>query len=626
MTTRNQPGKPMRTAPALLAVALAGVFTPALAYDFELEDGSKGRIGAILTLGTLLRTNSPDPALLGSLSTARVGQSNWQWIGNNGGNDLNFESGHAISTPAKALLDLDLSKKNVGALDNLGVYVRGRFWYDFALNDGDRPYGNYPNGFAQHVPLGDHGFADSAQFTGAQFLDGYAYGKYVFDDKSALDVRVGQQVVRWGVAQFLTGGIDIVNGIDIPASLRPGAILPDEARVPVPMVYANFADKAGWGLDGWYQWKFVPGVLPGCGTFFAPANYNPDGCNFANVLGGAGVNDPTALATGVFPHRGPDIDAKDSGQWGVSARYRVADINTEFRGYASNTHSRAAYLNITNANINGTYGTLNPAKLTDPTANTRLTDPNGLKYQMQYVEDIKMYGLSFDSTPRQGTRVYGEVSYRPSWPLGINASDEIAAFVNRSPLSALNLAKGVLALPPGATFQGYDKYPMYWTSLGASQVVPDVLGAERVVLQGEAGWNHISGLPSPGQLRYGRSDDYGVAQVTGGAPCVDRSPAQLQCQQEGFFTKDSWGYRLRITATYPNVYGATLTPVLLWAQDVRGNSQGTLFVEGRWIVRPALRAEYKQFFGEIAYLGTGGGTYNNLSDRSYASIYAGVKF
>lgn len=84
------------------------------------------------------------------------------------------------------------------------------------------------------------------------------------------------------------------------------------------------------------------------------------------------TSDPIALATGLYAHRGDDVDAKEQGQWGVSVRYRAASMNTEFRAYAMNVHSRAAFISVTNPNVNGTYGTFNPPRLTDPTANTQL--------------------------------------------------------------------------------------------------------------------------------------------------------------------------------------------------------------------------------------------------------------
>jgi hypothetical protein len=58
-----------------LAVALSLTTLPgiAAATDFRLGDEVAGKFSATLTAGTTIRTESPDPAVLGTLSTARVG-------------------------------------------------------------------------------------------------------------------------------------------------------------------------------------------------------------------------------------------------------------------------------------------------------------------------------------------------------------------------------------------------------------------------------------------------------------------------------------------------------------------------------------------------------------------------
>lgn len=273
---------------------------------------------------------------------------------------------------------------------------------------------------------------------------------------------------------------------------------------------------------------------------------------------------------------------------------------------------------MTNPNIAGGFGA---------TVNARLLDPNGLKYQMSYPEDIRVFGLSFDTRPREGSRVYGEYSYRPNQPLGINASDLIAAFLNRGALSALNLAKGVLALPPGATFEGWDRYKVSMATLGAAQTWPNMLGAARLTLSGEIGWSHVYGLPDPGRLRYGRSDDYGLASVDGGPACVDNTAARKSCDRNGFITPNAWGYRFRLAATYPGAFfGAALVPSLFYGKDAKGNSYGGFFVEDRWVVRPAIRAEWRSVFAEISYTHTGGGAYNTLIDRDLLTLFTGIRF
>jgi len=69
------------------------------------------------------------------------------------------------------------------------------------------------------------------------------------------------------------------------------------------------------------------------------------------------------------------------------------------------------------------------------------------------------------------------------------------------------------------------------------------------------------------------------------------------------------------------------TPSLLWARDVKGYAHDGAYVEGRTLLRPALRAEVgRRYFGEIQYHRYTGGAYNLLIDRDHVSLVAGARF
>lgn len=598
----------------VVAAAVAGVPLPVIAADFKLGDDIEGKLSATVTAGTAIRTEAADPAVFGTLSAARVGLAPGQLGGSAGSSDLNFQKNRAVSTVVKGFADLELKR---GAF---GAFVRAMAWRDFELADGDRAYGNYPNGFQQNVPLSDAGFDAAAKFSNIMFTEAYVFGKSSFSNDTNLDVRVGRQSLNWGTSQFVGGGLSAINAQNLPAQGRPGA-LPQEARIPLSMVAASLAGGKQWAVEGFLPWEFRPSVLPGCGTFLTTANFAPIGCNFVQVLSGAPflLNDPAALTSGRYPKRTADVLARDSGQYGLSARYTAMSIDTEFRGYVANYHSRSPSIRVTNPNINGGFGAL---------ATTRLTDPNGIRYGMLYAEDIKMYGVTFDTRIDPSLRVYGELAYRPSQPLNLNASDLIAAFLTRGATTALNLAKRTNTLPVGATFDGYDRFKVTTGNLGLGKVFTNALGAERVTLSGEIAWSHVSGLPDPGSLRYGRSDDYGTAAVNGAAACVDTTAAKKSCALEGFVTANSWGYRLRASAAYSNVlFGATLTPSLGFNHDVEGYSYDGTFLKDRKVLRPAIRADWRrQYFAEIAYNRISGGTYNNLVDRDTVALVIGANF
>jgi Protein of unknown function (DUF1302) len=594
-----------------LSAASLGTSLPALALDFKIANDTDAKLRMVFTTGTSIRTEGPEPAVLGTLSTARVGMAPGELGGNSGGNDLNFVKGRPVSTVIKGFFDFDVKRGPIG------FTARASVWHDEELKNGNRPYGNIPNGFAQNVPLSDNGFDRAAKFSGAMFRDVFGYASMPVGADNKLDVRAGRQTVRWGVANLSPGSLNVVNPNDLPALSRPGN-LPEELAVPLGMVVADFSAKGGWGFDAWSAYEFRPNVQNGCGTFLALANYAPPGCNFVNVLGAAGVNDPTALSSGRFPKRATDARASDSGQWGVTARMAIPSIGTRVRAYYGNYHSRASLIAVINPNIAGGYGA---------NANVRLTDPNGLRYQMAYPEDLKIYGVSFETRVSPDAQVFGEVSRRPSQPLQISPSDLLAAFLNRNALSALQLNRNTLALPPGARFEGWDRYPVTNAVLGATFNWRDTLGAERITLRTEVGQTNISNLPDPGRLRYARSDDYGTAAVTGGAACVDNTVSRKTCPTEGFLTASAWGYRLRLSGEYPNaVYGATVLPALLITKDVNGYGFLGSYMEGRWIVRPSLRFDWKRVYVDLDYYTTGGGSYNTQIDRDLASVAVGLRF
>lgn len=601
---------PARGDAALVAATLLiAAAAPLGAAELPVVDDVELRVSGALTLGTGIRTEDPSTANFGRLAGNRTGHAGGLTSVNSGGPDLNFDKNKPYSTVLKGFADLDLHGRRFGG------FARVQAWYDYELEHGLRSYGNYPNRFAQNVPLSDSGFAREAEFSNAIVTQAYGYGKFELGAERTLDARLGRQTVNWGVSQFYFGGLGAINPRDFAAAQRPGA-LPAETRIPIGMLYADFASGKQWGVDGFVQFESRHDVLNGCGTYLNVATYAPSGCDFAAVV--PTLNEPQALASGAYVHRSPDVEARDSGEFGVSLRYALAA--TELRAYAMNYHSRSFYIRGTNPNIAGGFGN----------ALTRLTSPTGVKYALIYPENIHLYGLSFDTRRGQATRLYGELVYRPNQPLSLNFSDLGDAFVNRNPNSLLNQpgsGKNALALPPGATFDAYDRYKVTTASLGINQGLPGVLGSQRVIVAAEVGLSHVASLPDASVIRYGRSDAYGVARVNG-FPCTDSYPGKT-CSLQGFVTNNAWGYRARIASTYNDAFlGATLTPSLTVAHDVRGYSYDITFIEGRVIVAPALRAEWnKKYFVEVFYTRyINAPPYSMLIDRDNVVAFAGIGF
>jgi hypothetical protein len=69
------------------------------------------------------------------------------------------------------------------------------------------------------------------------------------------------------------------------------------------------------------------------------------------------------------------------------------------------------------------------------------------------------------------------------------------------------------------------------------------------------------------------------------------------------------------------------TPMLYLAHDVSGYSYDGTFLEGRKVVRPGVRAQWRDgYFAEMHYYRTWGGAYNTQIDRDTLTLFAGLRF
>ena len=79
---------------------------------------------------------------------------------------MNFKKGETFSKIFKGLHDLELK------YGDTGVFVRGKYWYDFELKDEDREF----------KPISDHNRKEGAKSSGAQILDAFVYHNYSLGD------------------------------------------------------------------------------------------------------------------------------------------------------------------------------------------------------------------------------------------------------------------------------------------------------------------------------------------------------------------------------------------------------------------------------------------------------------
>jgi hypothetical protein len=646
-----------RLAKLPLAVSLASTLAaPAFGVTFNIGE-IEGQFDSALSVGASWSVRGADPDLIGV---------------NNGGDGLsqtsddshlNFKKGETFSKIFKGIHDLELK------YGDTGVFVRGKYWYDFELKDESRLFKD----------IDDHNRKEGAQASGAEILDAFVYHNYAIADQPG-SVRLGKQVVSWGESTFILNSINSINPVDVSAFRRPGAEI-KEGLIPVNMFFVQQSLTDNLSMEAFYQLEWDQTVVDNCGTFFAQPDVIADGCdqNLAVLSPALGALSGFAAAQGfgyqttsegVIVPRGGDRDARDSGQWGTAFRYFAEELDTEFGAYFMNYHSRAPVFSATGApaeafaaagaataGLAGAQVAAQCASLGGACANPAVlagvqaavlgspafqraarglasaTVAGNSQYFVEYPEDIQLYGLSFSTTLPTGTAWSGEISYRPNAPVQLNTTDIL--FAGLTPLGNPNIS--VLEGTPGTDLHGYRRKEITQFQTTFTHFFDQVMGASRLTLVGEIGVSHVGGLESTSEARYGRDPVYGPGPLPGGtcevlnAGTLGSATAEnvsKYCEDDGFVTSTSWGYRARAIWEYPDALaGVNLKPSVSWSHDVDGYGANGVFNEGAKAVSLGLDADYQNTYNaSLSYTDFFGGDYNTLIDRDFVAFSVGMNF
>ena len=597
-----------------LAIGLASVTGSANAVTFNIGE-VEGQFDSQLSIGASMSMSDPDKRFIHTLTAIDgVNQGGEAAARTSDDGRLNYEKGDVFSKIFKGSHDLELRYGNSGA------FIRGNYWYDFETKDGSQDF----------YDIDDSGRHPLQKGAGIQLLDAFVYHNYAIGNNPG-NVRLGRQVVSWGEGVFIQNGINSINPIDASAFRRPGAEL-KEGLQPVEMLYFSQGLTENLSMEAFYQLKWHGTIADNCGTFFSTSDVVGRGCTDRLIWVGQDLpqGDPT-LETG-FQHpllgtyssyivrARKDKEASDSGQFGVAFRWFVPELNnTEFGFYAMNYHSR----NPLYSNIKG-----------DPGAGavTGIDGAQGLAgYFFEHPEDIRLYGVSF-GTDIGGVSVAGELSYRPNMPIQINSGDMSRAALSDFVAPGDNTHRGG-PWAAGDYIQGYERKEFWQASMSAVHFIDRILGASRLALIGEVGGNYISGLCSGnGETKFGRDSLFGQSPFADGT-CSSNSGAAGEsphaaswCENDGFYTDFSWGYRLRASLDYSNVFaGINLTPNIAWSHDVEGYSPN--FTENAKSISVGVNADYaNKYNASLSYTNFFDGKYNTLVDRDFAAVSFGVSF
>ena len=676
-----------------LAAASLGLSAAANAANFEVG-GFDVTFDSTFSYGQSVRVEDRDFDIIGksnnpafdwtgynpSLNTIYSSQDVWAQPGsysNNGdAGNLNFDSGDSFSKLLKGTHDLSISK------DNYGLFTRFMYFYDFELMDGDRAYVNPTSG--QGVDPCDDDDTKEQSCADIRLLDAYVWANFDLNDgNNPLSIRLGQQVVNWGESTLISHGIN-VNPVDIDRLKAPGAEL-KEAFIPVGMLWASLGITENITLEGFYQYQWHETRLPAAGTYFSTNDFaaengyqqnvqlgftsNPDidmafltdslnnlYTNFAQVAAAQGI-DPTSaegqalLANMYLAHptkvalKGKGDNGKtepdDGGQYGLRLGVFLPEWNdTEVALYHVNYHSRRPL-------ISGRVSNFSQAAIAQDLAmiaTTEITDDNVAdlvafsKAENDYPEDIKLYGLSFNTTIGE-TAFAGEFAFRKDEPLQIDdvellytAMPEQLALAGIRPdfagISQMSFGDAISSVAAGEVAQGYIERDTSQFQFTATHLFGPSLGADSWAVVGEVGAVKIHDMPDYDEMRLNVSGT-GRSGVITGPGTTDYTTLQLGLsngpEEKSFATASSWGYRLIAKGDYFNLYnGINFSPRFVFSHDVNGNTPDPmfLFIEDRKSLGVTMNFNYQNAWSlDVSYNSFwGGGDINTFSDRDYVSF------
>lgn len=603
-TSQRGPGRA-----ASFAVLLVGLLALAVSPLAAIEGGKgdfKWSWDNTISYGLLYRLDEQDPAIVGLAAGGRAFSVN----GDDG--NQNYDTGIA-SSALKLTSELELSYKDIG------LFVRGFAFYDQENEEGDRA----------RTPLSD----DAKERVGsrAEIRDAFAWYRFNLGRLPG-EIRAGWQVINWGESTFLQGGINAINPVDVSALRVPGSELRD-ALLPVGALLLSFKPSENTSFEAFYQYDWEETKIDPVGSYFSGSDLA--GAGATKVMLGFGSVPDTVRVGQVIPGnpvgaavpRVADREADDGGQYGAAFRLFAPGLGgTEFGLYYLNYHSRLPVIMARTGIANGILVTGNYAATAS--------------YFLAYPEDIKLYGLSFNTQlGGSGIALQGEVSHRQDVPLQVDDVELLYAA-----LSPLRLLPAIPQLAPlrglgsllASTNQlgafgfdqeiaGFRRFDTTQVQMTATRIFGRFLGADQMVLVLEAGWGKVHDLPSQAVLRLEAPGTY-----TSGNPVHTANRVQPGTEPASAFPTDTaWGYVLAGRFDYNNAIGAiNLSPRFSWAHDVSGTSPGPggNFIDGRRALTVGFGFQYRiNWEWDLSYTRySGAGRYNLINDRDF--VAANIKY
>ncbi len=678
-----------------LAIALS------LNAPVQAASWSKGDLSVTLdstfSLGTGIRVEGRDFNTIGKSNLGNLDWTGYNMVTNNiySGEDiwalnsdtgsysanvdngnLNFDKGEMFSLLLKGTHELELNYKNVG------LFVRGMYFYDAKLENGERSWTNPISSQLSGLDRPNDPCVDDRARENLckdfRLLDTFVYADFDIGEVP-VSIRLGDQVISWGESTFIQHGINTINPVDVSRARAPGAEL-KEVFIPVGTLYASIGLTDTIGVEAYYQYEYERSILPVSGSYFSTNDFAGDGgylnniqlafsrnpdidadflLNSLNALGDQirGGLDPATAGAALLSHAtkvavrpyGDSFhnDADDQGQYGVKVSYLAEDLNdTEFGFYHINYHSKRPLLSglaadYTASGLGQGVTFLATNEITSHNITDILAFPQASAF---YPEDIKLYGMSFNTNIGE-TSVAGEIAFRQDEPIQVDDvetlyaafPEQLAAAGLRPDLAGISQYDSFFGVTPGPRdfINGYIELDTVQAQVTASHVFGPSLGTDNLILLGEVGYVKLQDMPDPSELRLEVPGTFRTASLQ---PLVAADGTVISTR-EGlhvglsngpetvgqFATDDAWGYRLLGIADFNNVMsGINLRVRATFSHDVDGYTPNPMFLffEGRKSSSIAFTFDYLSKLSATASYNAfwGGGQANGLSDRDFISF------
>ncbi|WP_449433474.1 DUF1302 domain-containing protein [Pseudomonas putida] len=349
------------TVVAMCAIASAS------AGAFEIDTGNSDlqlRWDNTLRYNLGMRTEGQDSAILKNP--------------NNDDGDRNFDKHSIVNNRLDVLSESDLVYKG-----KYGARVSAALWYDTAYS------GNLDN---DSVATSNHLGSDGRPALGlsryakryyegpsGEWMDAFVFGEYDIGDM-LLRGRLGRHTVNWGESLLGAGAVHGISYGQAPLDQGKALALPGveakELYLPRTQLSTQLQVTPELSLGAQYFMEWRPSRLPESGTYLGPADLTQQG------------GESMIVGANRLLH-GDDITPRDSGDWGVMARWSPEWLQGTLGFYVRN--------------------------FSDTLPQTILVG-GSRQYFFNYADDIDMYGISL-SKQIGGVSVGADLNYRRNMPL-----------------------------------------------------------------------------------------------------------------------------------------------------------------------------------------------------------------